>query len=134
MSAKQLNPNAIGENIRRCRKQKGLTQDALAQEMNVTAQAISKWENGQSMPDIALLLPLAKVLGIGVDELLGGNRRQQLEKKFQAALGFGEEHTLLVSLEALEEFRTIRPSSIAARVTSWLLTNATWSLLCRGED
>lgn len=104
MSAKQLNLNAIGENIRRCRKEKGLTQDALAQEMNVTAQAISKWENGQSMPDIGLLLPLAKVLGIGVDELLGGNRRQQLEKKFQAALGFGEEHTLLVSLEALEEF------------------------------
>ena len=64
MSAKQLNPNAIGENIRRCRKEKGLTQDALAQEMNVTAQAISKWENGQSMPDIGLLLPLAKALGI----------------------------------------------------------------------
>ena len=104
MSAKQLNSNAIGENIRRCRKAKGLTQDALAQQMNVTAQAISKWENGQSMPDIGLLLPLAKVLGIGVDELLGGNRRQELEKKFQAALAFGEEHTLLVSLEALEEF------------------------------
>ena len=104
MSAKQLNSNAIGENIRRCRKAKGLTQDALAQEMNVTAQAISKWENGQSMPDISLLLPLAKVLGIGVDELLGGNRRLELEKKFQAALAFGAEHTLLVSLEALEEF------------------------------
>ena len=104
MSANQLSPNSMGDVIRRCRKQKGMTQEALAQELNVTAQSVSKWENGQSMPDIGLLLPLAKVLGISVNELLGGDRRQELEKKFHNALAWGEEFSLLVSLEALEEF------------------------------
>ncbi len=104
MSANQLNTNTIGEYIRLYRKQKGMTQEALAQVLNVSAQAVSKWETGLSMPDIGLLLPLSKALGVGVNELLGGNRRQELEKKFQNNLGFGEEHTLLVSLEALEEY------------------------------
>ena len=104
MSANQLNQNALGEVIRRCRKQKGMTQDALAQELNVTAQSVSKWETGQSMPDIGLLLPLSKALGVGVNELLGGDRRQELEKKFQSSLAWGEEFSLLVSLEALEEY------------------------------
>ena len=104
MSEKQLNSNTIGESIRRSRKQKGMTQEALAQVLSVSAQAVSKWETGQSLPDIGLLLPLSKALGVGVNDLLGGSRRQELEKKFQSAIPFGEEHTLLVTFEALEEF------------------------------
>ena len=98
------NPAAVSATIRRLRREKGLTQEALAQAMGVSPQAISKWETGQTMPDITLLLPLSKVLGIGVNELLGGNRRQELEKKFQEAVCLGEEYSLIVSLEALEEF------------------------------
>ena len=48
MSEKQLSQNAIGENIRRSRKQKGMTQEALAQVLGVSAQAVSKWETGVS--------------------------------------------------------------------------------------
>lgn len=104
MSENQLKLNAIGESIRRNRKQKGMTQEALAQMLGVSAQAVSKWETGQSAPDIGLLLPLAKALGIGVNDLLGGSRRQELEKKFQSSVPLGEELALLVSLEALEEY------------------------------
>ncbi|MBR2621656.1 MAG: helix-turn-helix transcriptional regulator, partial [Clostridia bacterium] len=71
MSENQLNASAFGESIRRGRKQKGMTQEALAQVLNVSAQAVSKWETGQSLPDIGLLLPLSKALGVGVNELLG---------------------------------------------------------------
>lgn len=98
------NPAAVSATIRRLRREKGLTQEALAQAVGVTPQAISKWETGQTMPDITLLLPLSKVLGIGVNELLGGNRRQELEQRFQKAIPFGEELTLLVCLDALKEF------------------------------
>ena len=98
-------PAAVSAAIRRLRRERGLTQEALAQAIGVTPQAISKWETGQSMPDITLLLPLSKELGIGVNELLGGNRRQELEKKFQDTLRLGDEYyTLIVTLEALEEF------------------------------
>ena len=104
MSENQLNSNAFGESIRRGRKQKGMTQEALAQMLSVSAQAVSKWETGQSLPDIGLLLPLSKALGVGVNDLLGGSRRQELEKKFQASVPLGQESSLLVSLEALEEY------------------------------
>ena len=98
------NPAAVSATIRRLRRERGLTQEALAQAVGVSPQAISKWETGQTMPDITLLLPLSKELGIGVDLLLGGDRRKELEERFQKALPFGEEFTLLVSLDALKEF------------------------------
>ena len=98
------NPAAVSATIRRLRRERGLTQEALAQAVGVSPKAISKWETGQTMPDITLLLPISKVLGIGVNELLGGDRRKELEERFQKAIPFGEELTLLVSLDALKEF------------------------------
>lgn len=98
------NPAAVSATIRRLRRERGLTQEALAQAVGVSPQAISKWETGQTMPDITLLLPLSKELGIGVNELLGGNRRQELEEKYQKACPLGSAYSLMVALEALEEF------------------------------
>ena len=98
------NPAAISATIRSLRRERGLTQEALAQAVGVSPQAISKWETGQTMPDITLLLPLSKELGIGVDLLLGGDRRKEFEERFQKAIPLGEELTLLVSLDALKEF------------------------------
>ena len=62
----------LGKRIAQYRKEKGLTQEALAQAMNVSAQAVSKWENDQTCPDIASLPMLSKILGVTVDELLSG--------------------------------------------------------------
>lgn len=63
---------AIGKRIAQLRKEKGLTQEELSQMMEVSAQAVSKWENDQTCPDIASLPKLAKILGVTVDELLSG--------------------------------------------------------------
>lgn len=60
----------IGQNISHYRKQKGITQEQLAEICNVSPQAVSKWENDVSCPDITLLKPLARVFGISVDKLL----------------------------------------------------------------
>lgn len=61
----------ISENIIRLRRQKGITQDELARFVGVTKASISKWETGQSMPDILLLPQLASYFGVTVDALLG---------------------------------------------------------------
>ena len=94
----------IGEKIRNLRKNKNLTQEELAEKLEVSAQAVSKWETGLSAPDISLLLPLCDVLGTGADALLGGNRKNELEEQFQKAIRYGEEATLRVSEEALKDF------------------------------
>lgn len=61
----------LGKRIGRYRKKLGLTQEALAQKLDVTNQAVSKWESGQCCPDIALLPRIADVFGITMDELFG---------------------------------------------------------------
>lgn len=61
----------LGKRIAMLRKEKGLTQEQLAEKVGVSAQAVSKWENDQSCPDITLLPLLADILGVTVDELLG---------------------------------------------------------------
>ena len=61
----------FAQRITTLRKARAMTQEQLAQELGITAQAVSKWETGQSYPDITLLPKLAEVCGVRVDELLG---------------------------------------------------------------
>lgn len=62
----------MGQRIAMLRKGKGMTQEALAEAMGVSAQAVSKWENDVSCPDVMALPQLAKLLGVTVDTLLTG--------------------------------------------------------------
>ena len=62
----------LGRRIARLRLAKTATQERLAKELNVSPQAVSKWENDINYPDISLLLDLARFLGVSVDELLSG--------------------------------------------------------------
>lgn len=64
--------STLGKRIADLRKSKELKQDDLAQMLNVSPQAVSKWENDQTCPDISLLPELARILGVSVDELLSG--------------------------------------------------------------
>ncbi len=61
----------LGKRIAENRKRMKLTQDQLAEQLGVTAQAVSKWENDQSCPDISMLPKLAEIFSISTDELLG---------------------------------------------------------------
>ena len=67
----------IGKRIAALRREKNLKQDDLAQMLEVSPQAVSKWENDQTCPDISLLPKLAKILGVSVDELLSDKQELQ---------------------------------------------------------
>jgi len=67
---------SIGNRIGRLRRQAGMTQEALAEKLDISSQAVSKWENDLSCPDISLLPELARVLGTTTDELLTGNNNE----------------------------------------------------------
>ncbi len=62
----------IGKFIAECRKKNNLTQMQLAEKLNITDRAISKWENGKTMPDSSIMIDLCKELKISVNELLSG--------------------------------------------------------------
>lgn len=70
----------IGKKIRTLRAAKGITQETLAQELNVTPQAVSRWENGQSLPDITLLPLLSIFFGVRIDDFFELSDENQYER------------------------------------------------------
>ena len=69
-----MDQEKIGKFIASCRKEAGMTQAALAEKLNITDRAVSKWETGKSLPDASLMLDLCNFLKINVNELLSGER------------------------------------------------------------
>ncbi len=72
-----------GKFIAECRKQKGLTQAQLAEKLGITNRAVSKWETGNSVPDVSLMLDLCEILGISANELLCGEKLDSEQQKTQ---------------------------------------------------
>lgn len=100
--------NSIGQNIKRLRKAFNYTQEELAERINVTAQAISKWENEMGMPDISQLIPLATVFGVSTDTILG----------MESIDGKNEALRILEQAEARQEIWTERDLSCCVRYHS----------------
>ena len=74
-----MNNKKTGEFISNLRKELGYSQRDLAEKINITDKAVSKWETGRSAPDVSMLLPLSEVLGVSVTEILKGERICQEE-------------------------------------------------------
>ena len=108
-----MNNEATGALIRDLRKEKKLTQKELAQRLHVTDQAVSKWERGLCAPDIALLEPLAQVLGATVLELVCGKRTgqqthsEQIDGAVKEVLQYSEQ-------EIVRRRKTLRRRSLLA--------------------
>lgn len=70
-----VNAETVGKQIAHLRKHKGLTQSELGERLNVSFQAVSNWERGETLPDITLLVDLAHILETSVDFILTGGQR-----------------------------------------------------------
>ena len=116
----------IGENIRRLRREKGITQELLAERLHISAAAVSKWERGETVPDIGMLLPLAAYFNVSSDELLGLNAAVTKEK-VKAVL---EERNRLSSLGKEREAFDLNANAYRELPNDWLLTeDYMWKLV-----
>ena len=102
---------SLGKRIAQLRKEQGMTQQALAEKMNVTDKAVSKWERDQSCPDIHTMAKLAQVLGVRVEELMDSEKRSAEKRSFRervnlvfraVALAMGVAVAVLSVLEAVD--------------------------------
>ncbi len=119
--------NNLGQRIKTLRKKNDLTQEKLADYLGVTYQSVSKWETGTTMPDLGLIVPLAKLLHVSADELLGMNesdestKRAELEKRYDDTFRTGDMNARLqISEEAVKEL----PGDM-----KWM-TNLAWDVWC----
>lgn len=71
----------LGERLFELRKTKNLTQDEVAEKLNVTRQTVSKWETNQSSPDFDKIVPISELFEIGVEELLTGKKEEKQGKE-----------------------------------------------------
>lgn len=101
----------IGENIRNYRARRGFTQEQLAEAFDVSAAAVSKWERGETLPDISLLPQLAYFFRISVDELLGYNEgcieceiQEIIKKHSKEAEAYNNSECLRISSEAYKRY------------------------------
>ena len=112
-----VNQIEVGAFISKCRKAKKLTQAQLAEELNITDRAISKWETGKSLPDSSIMLELCDILGITVNELLKGEREdrepdeEKKDEHFDVIKGNGENRVKSKKFSGLHLFRIIYDGS-----------------------
>ena len=80
-----MNQEKIGKFIAKCRKEKKLTQEEFAEKLGVNNRSVSRWENGQNMPDLSLYDPICGELGITINELLSGEKisKEDYQKSFE---------------------------------------------------
>ena len=102
--------NQIGQRIKLLRRQQGLTQEKLADYLGVTDKAVSKWECGLTTPDLALIMPLARILGVSADELLGGKKeevdakRLEYDERYTNYLKYDTKENYQIALQAVKDY------------------------------
>lgn len=97
----EMDQQKPGAFIARRRKELNLTQKELADQLGITDRAVSKWENGRSMPDLSLLQPLSRILGVGINDLLSGEIIAENEYRKTSETNI----ISLVDLNLLKSFR-----------------------------
>ena len=98
----EIDKKKFGIFVAQLRREKGYTQKEMAEKLFISDKAVSKWETGASVPDTAMLIPLAELLGVTVTELLMGEYmskaeamdREQVENVVKKAICFSEERTV----------------------------------------
>lgn len=100
--------NNIGKTIKKYREDRNITQDKLAEELNVTRQAVSNWENSKTQPDIDTIFKLSQLFNVSVEEIIYGERRntvtnvtnitnQIVDNTAKKGIGFGVALAMIIS-------------------------------------
>ena len=96
--------NNIGKTIKRIREDKNITQEQLAEKLNVTRQAISNWENNKTQPDIDTIIKISEVLEVSVEEIIYGQKKDNVtvinktvKSGSKAGIGYGVALAMIIS-------------------------------------
>lgn len=134
-----LNNELLAENIRKYRIKKGLTQTELADKLFISAQAVSKWETGKSVPDLVSVCALSEIFSVSVDMLIGEQDGEKISKVFIAIDGGGTKTEFVMLEESGNVLRTIslggsNPNVCGIEKTTEILKTGIDSLLAINLD
>ena len=124
----------IGEKIKQLRQKNDVTQERLAEYLNITYQSISKWENNNAMPDISLVVPLANFFGISIDELFDRNAEEseaEIRAYLDRSFALRNEGRIMENLALWREATQKYPRNYQCLIE---LASAVWDPICSGDD
>lgn len=97
----------IGDMILKLRKEKGLSQEEMAEKLKVTRQTVSKWETGESKPDFDKIIPLCDLFSITTEELLRGKKKDQKQEKETVTKDIKKERAKVLSVSIFLYFLSV---------------------------
>ena len=103
-----MDQNRIGSFLRELRTEKGLTQEQLAEKLNVSSRTVSRWENGNNMPDLSIVVELADFYDIDIRELFNGERKSEKMNE-----------DLKETLEAVAEYSAEEKNKLKKELTTY---------------
>ena len=108
-----MNQEHIGKFIAECRKEKNMTQSELAEKLNISTNAVSKWERGLCLMDMSLLEPLSKILDVSINEILAGEKidNKRIEEKTN-------KNILNITKREIENFKAIKMGMLSIIIVS----------------
>lgn len=132
----EIDKAKFGAFVAQLRKEKGLMQKELAEKLYVSDKAVSKWERGLSIPDVAILVPLAEILGVTVTELLECRRlpkdepmgSQQMEEIVKKVIGLSEEEQRKYRPDRLKRGLQLFLCAAVGLLEIWVLTMLGYSM------
>ena len=132
----EIDKAKFGAFVAQLRKEKGLMQKELAEKLYVSDKAVSKWERGLSIPDVAILVPLAEILGVTVTELLECRRlpkdepmdSQQTEEIVKKVIGLSEEEQRKYRPDRLKRGLQLFLCAAVGLLEIWVLTMLGYSM------
>ena len=132
----EIDKAKFGAFVAQLRKEKGLMQKELAEKLYVSDKAVSKWERGLSIPDVAILVPLAEILGVTVTELLECRRlpkdapmdSQQTEEIVKKVIGLSEEEQRKYRPDRLKRGLQLFLCTAVGALEIWVLTMLGYSM------
>ena len=117
-----MNQQKIGEFLKHLRKDKGLTQEQLAEHFYVSSRTVSRWETGKNMPDVEMLIELADFYDVDIREIIDGERKSEnMDNETKDTLKKVAEYATEENNKRKERLRTMLLSSTCLMLISYLL-------------
>ena len=117
-----MNQRKIGEFLKQLRKEKGLTQEQLAEHFYVSSRSVSRWETGSNMPDVDMLIELADFYNVDIREIIDGERKSEsIDNETKDTLKKVAEYATEESNKRKERLRTLLAGSTCLMLISYLL-------------
>lgn len=117
-----MDQKKIGSFLKELRKQKGITQEELAEQLNVSGRTVSRWETGNNMPDISILIELAELYDVSIPEIVNGERKNEImnEEVKEVAQSLSD-YADLEKESMLKEIRSLSIAGVVALLLYGLL-------------